>query len=182
MTPPAPFLFLDVDGPLLPFGGTHARPAPPGTGNPLLGRLDAALGPRLLSLGCELVWATTWLDEANEVLAPLLGLPALPVVRWPEPEEAPHVPHGVHWKTPALVEWADGRPFLWVDDEIGPLDRLWVEGVHPAPALLHRVDHRIGLTGADVAALAAFTAALGWTGRAAHAGNPVDSLACHPTD
>lgn len=180
MTQPVPFLFLDVDGPLLPFGGPHAGPVPAGAGNPLLPRLDPGLGPRLLSLGCALVWATSWLDEANEVLSPLLGLPALPVVRWPEDD--PHVPRGVHWKTPALVEWADGRPFLWVDDEIGPLDRLWVEGVHPAPALLHRVDPRRGLTGSDFAVLTAFTAALGGADQAANAGNPVDSPAGRTTD
>ncbi|MFE5212860.1 HAD domain-containing protein [Streptomyces sp. NPDC056600] len=164
MTRPAPVLFLDVDGPLLPFGGARPAPSAADTGNPLLSRLEPGLGPRLLSLGCDLVWATTWQDEANEVLAPRLGLPALPVVRWPEDPEGPDAsgtPRGLHWKTPALVARADGRPFVWVDDEIGPVDRLWVEGVHPAPALLQRVDPRRGLTGEDFAALAAFVAGLG---------------------
>jgi hypothetical protein len=111
-----------------------------------------------------MVWATTWQDEANEVLAPRLGLPALPVVRWPEEAGAPGTPRGLHWKTPALVASAEGRPFLWVDDEIGPVDRLWVEGTHPAPALLHRVDPRRGLTDEDFAALADFVTECGTAG------------------
>lgn len=92
-------LFLGVDGPLIPFGpsvdgprGASGSPASgsgcaachPAPGNPLLGRLDPAVGPRLLALGCDLVWASTWLDDANEVVAPRIGLPELPVVRWPD--------------------------------------------------------------------------------------------------
>lgn len=160
MSPAAPLLFLDVDGPLLPFGGADPAPATADAGNPLLSRLDPGLGPRLLSLGCEPVWATTWQDEANEVIAPRLGLPALPVVRWPEDTGTPGTPRGLHWKTAGLVDWAGGRPFLWVDDEIGPVDRWWVEGRHPAPALLRRVDPHRGLTDDDFAALTGFVAGL----------------------
>ncbi|TGZ17127.1 hypothetical protein DV517_21000 [Streptomyces sp. S816] len=80
-------LFLDVDGPLIPFGAAdhaypvHDGPPVPVVEHPLLTRVDPALGHRLAALGCELVWATTWMDEANAVLAPWLGLPTLPVVR-----------------------------------------------------------------------------------------------------
>jgi hypothetical protein len=64
-----PVLFLDVDGPLIPF---RARPSAvrPGSadvsgpasasGNPLVDRLDPADVYRLLALDCHLVWATTW--------------------------------------------------------------------------------------------------------------------------
>ncbi|CAM5650423.1 HAD domain-containing protein [Streptomyces aurantiogriseus] len=148
-------LFLDVDGPLIPFGGTAPYPVhEPRTAvdplpHPLLPRLDPSLGPRLLTLGCELVWATTWLDDANAVVAPWLGLPPLPVVDWPETP----TPRGLHWKTQALVAWADGRPFVWLDDEITDVDRAWVAAGHPAPALLHRVDHRLGLTDRDFTVL-----------------------------
>jgi hypothetical protein len=57
-------LFLDVDGPLIPFGAPdrayrlHDGP-PVSADHPLLPRVDPALGPRLTGLGCELVWATT---------------------------------------------------------------------------------------------------------------------------
>ena len=165
-------LFLDVDGPLLPFGTTApafatarpphpplpgpARPGPPlpGGDNPLLARLDPALGPRLAALPCDLVWATTWSQEANECLAPRLGLPRLPVVLdWDEPSPQDRW-FGLHWKTRTLVARAEGRPFAWVDDEITDADRTWVSQHHQAPALLHHVDPRRGLTAPDFTTLA----------------------------
>lgn len=105
-----------------------------------------------MALPCELVWATTWETEANRVLAPLLGLPQLPVVTWPEPFREDEY-GGLHWKTRTLLDWSDGRPFAWLDDEITDTDRAWVEEHHPARTLLRRVDHRYGVTDADFAAL-----------------------------
>ncbi|MCO1581626.1 HAD domain-containing protein [Crossiella sp. SN42] len=155
---PPPLLFLDVDGPLIPFGGQHYPTYPTGgqaPANPLLPRLNPAHGPRLAALPCELVWATTWMAEANECLTPLLGLPRLPVVDWPEPSDVDERDErtGLHWKTRALVTFAAGRAFAWVDDEITAPDRAWVSAHHPGTALLHRVDPRHGLTDADYATL-----------------------------
>ncbi|OLF18877.1 HAD domain-containing protein [Actinophytocola xanthii] len=148
MTHPNPFLFLDVDGPLIPFGGP-AREFSPSENlpNPLLARVNPALGPRLLSLGCDLVWATTWMADANDCLSPLLGLPDLPVLTWPDSEDDDT---RLHWKTPAIVAHAAGRPFVWVDDEITGADRTWVVNHHPGPALLHAVPPSIGLTAHDL--------------------------------
>ncbi|SOD85596.1 HAD domain-containing protein [Streptomyces sp. Ag109_G2-15] len=152
-------LFLDVDGPLIPFGAADraypvydsVRALPPdAAGHPLLNRVDPALGGRLAALGCELVWATTWMDDANTSLGPWLGLPPLPVVEWPDEDEPPGL---LHWKTRPLVAWAAGRPFVWIDDELTEADRSWVAVHHPGPALLHRVDHRYGLTETDFEAL-----------------------------
>ncbi|WP_030395349.1 HAD domain-containing protein [Kitasatospora purpeofusca] len=158
-----PLLFLDVDGPLIPFGAAPDRYPSFATGahalgddaNPLLSRIDPAHGPRLLALPCDVVWATTWMDDANECIAPRIGLPRLAVVSWPEPSDSDEQDerHGLHWKTRALVDWAAGRPFAWVDDEVTGTDRAWVTAHHPGPALLHRVDPRIGLTDGDYAVL-----------------------------
>ncbi|WP_326687948.1 HAD domain-containing protein [Streptomyces sp. NBC_01795] len=157
-----PILFLDVDGPLIPFGSRSSRPRKARTsrsedsscsGNPLLERLDPAVGPRLLALGCDLVWASTWMDEANEVIAPRIGLPPLPVVRWPE-ELADEGPGGLHWKTRHIVEWAGHRSFIWVDDEISAMDRLWVSAQHEGQSLLYRVDPDEALTDEDFTELA----------------------------
>ncbi|EMF01844.1 HAD domain-containing protein [Streptomyces mobaraensis] len=183
-----PLLFLDVDGPLIPFGATSRQlpggyptyrspwlpsESPDAGGNPLIARVDPALGPRLAALPCRLVWATTWMSDANDCLSPWLGLPPLPVVFWPDPEDEPDPADepdapvgpwrrgGIHWKTRALVEWADGRPFAWVDDEIGPADDHWVRAHHPADALLHRVDPVRGLTDGDFITLDAWLRSVG---------------------
>ncbi|MFB7513235.1 HAD domain-containing protein [Streptomyces sp. NPDC056144] len=167
-SPQRPLLFLDVDGPLIPFGA-RSQPYPTYThgvvlgasGNPLLSRLNPAHGPRLAALPCDLVWATTWTIDANELIAPRLGLPPLDVVLWDgtsadgELEES-DARSGLHWKTRTLVAWAAGRPFVWVDDEITGVDRDWVTAHHPSPTLLHRVDPRQGLPDDDYAALHAW--------------------------
>ena len=171
-----PLLFLDVDGPLIPFGADPRQYPSYATGtdqretvaHPLLSRIDPQHGLKLTALGCELVWATTWMDEANECVAPLIGLPRLAVVVWPEPSELDDQDQraGLHWKTRALVERAAGRPFIWVDDEVTELDRAWVAVRHPGRALVHRVDARCGLTDADYEALAAWLRRLSGSGGA----------------
>ena len=55
-----------------------------------------------------------------------------------------------------MVEYAGGRPFAWVDDELSELDRAYVSAHHRAPGLLHHVDPRVGLRVDDFRALAGF--------------------------
>ncbi|MFI1782899.1 hypothetical protein [Streptomyces rubiginosohelvolus] len=168
-----PLLFLDVDGPLIPFGASGPYPTyetgpedPGAPENPLLARINPQHGPRLTALPCELVWATTWMEDANTWVAPRIGLPSLPVVGLPGASEADgavgyeeeeeDVRNGLHWKTRTLVARAAGRPFAWVDDEITSTDRSWVAVHHPGPALLHRVEPRQGLRDGDYAVLDAW--------------------------
>ncbi|MFE4467048.1 HAD domain-containing protein [Oerskovia sp. NPDC056781] len=154
-----PILFLDVDGTLLPFGGPEMprAPGPPESwtapSNPHLASVDRALGPLLTGLGCELMWATAWMHGANEVIAPLLGLPRLRVADLPA-YDGDHGFDGLQWKTKALVRIAGDRPFVWVDDVLGDADQRWIESAHPAGALLHRVDPTVGMTVADVDTIA----------------------------
>jgi hypothetical protein len=142
-------LFLDVDGTLIPYDSS-ARAEPANHG---LGRINLALGPRLLGLEVELMWATGWLHEANAVISPLLGLPRLPVVALKEPQIDDVQPYRLNWKTETLVEVAAGRPFIWIDDEITGEDRGWVADNHPGEALLFRVDAHFGLAEADLTAV-----------------------------
>ncbi|WP_370111678.1 hypothetical protein [Streptacidiphilus sp. MAP12-33] len=115
-------------------------------------------GARLLALPFDLAWATTWEAEANDWIAPLVGLPELPFIAWQRPRP---VPRGRGcWKTPEIVAWAAGRPFAWVDDEIARADQDWVRRNHPAPALLLPVDASTGLTAADLATLSAWAESL----------------------
>ena len=158
-----PVLFLDVDGPLIPFGAssrdrpggyktfTAATLLPPGA-SPLLSRVDPSLGPSLLALDCDMVWATTWMHQANDVVAPLLGLAPLPVLDWPEPDEQSDVDarRGLHWKTRALVDWASSRDFVWIDDEITAADERYVAAQHRGVALLVRVEAKAGITAGDL--------------------------------
>ncbi|HYQ65379.1 HAD domain-containing protein [Actinophytocola sp.] len=152
-----PLLFLDVDGPLIPIGGGGRTYQAVASSNPLLARVDPALGPRLLTPGCDLVWATTWMEEANECVAPLLGLPALPVLNWPDsPDDEHDARMGLHWKTRRIVEAAAESPFIWVDDEITDIDRTWVARHHRGRALLHAVTPAVGLTMDDIDTIAAW--------------------------
>ncbi|MFI8103028.1 hypothetical protein [Streptomyces sp. NPDC086023] len=165
MHPHKPLLLIDVDGPLNPYaakptrrpeGYTTHRMRPTGwtDGRPLRVWLNPAHGPGLLALAdrYELVWATTWMGEANDWIAPRLGLPELPFIRWPQMHG--RAPRGTFWKTQYVLEYAAGRPFAWIDDDITDLDREYVAQLHPAHALLRYVDERVGLTAEDFAALA----------------------------
>ncbi|SEG72970.1 hypothetical protein SAMN05216223_10955 [Actinacidiphila yanglinensis] len=169
-----PWLFLDVDGPLNPYAGEapdllprgyalhRLRPAHwPAELPPLPVWLNPGHGGQLAELAdlFTLAWATTWEDEANTLIGPLIGLPELPVVHWPELREAPA--GGMFWKTESLVRFAGGRPFAWVDDEIGAADDAWVRRHHPARALLRWIDPREGLSAADVATLGEWALTLG---------------------
>ncbi|MEV6972593.1 hypothetical protein [Kitasatospora sp. NPDC093806] len=178
MTRP-PLLLLDVDGPLNPHpydGKPRPRPAgyeshsvkpeswiarfpeqPPGEVKPLHLWLNPGHGAELLALPYELVWATAWMGEANTWISPLVGLPELPFIVWPRMHQGD--PEGLHWKTRALVAWADGRPFVWVDDELRPQDTEWIAAHHPGPALTHWIDPEIGLRDVDFAALREWAAA-----------------------
>ncbi|MFG2784613.1 hypothetical protein ACGFY7_43145 [Streptomyces prunicolor] len=161
-----PLLFLDVDGPLNPYaaqperrpeGYTTIRATAPDRPRPLRVWLNPAHGPALLGLGYDLCWATTWMNTANEWIAPVVGLPVLPYVDFDDALFAER-PDGVHWKTEAIVAYAEGRPFAWVDDEQSPPDGEFVTAHHPGPALLHHVNPRLGLREGDFAALAGFAA------------------------
>jgi hypothetical protein len=141
-----PSPLLDVDGPLNPFGARV--------------RLQAGHGARLSALPYQLTWATAWCRRANELVAPAIGLPGyLPVVEWP-PTPCGRQPDGVHRKTRPLLEWAAGRPFARVDDEVTERDAEHVATHHPGTALLLRIDPRKRLRDRDFGQLERWANAL----------------------
>ncbi|WP_063772002.1 HAD domain-containing protein [Kitasatospora mediocidica] len=179
-----PLLLLDVDGPLNPYaampdgrpeGYQEYRLMPPSWeaaerkrlstwGRPTMRPVPLPVwlnpdhGPALSALPFDLVWATTWEAEANTFIAPILGLPELPFITWTSSRTTPS--KGLFWKTPEIASWAQGRPFAWLDDELGDADRTWLTDHHPGPALLHRIDPQIGLRPTDLATLKSWAACL----------------------
>ncbi len=166
-----PLLFIDVDGVLnpestssgrRPEGYETHRMRPSGWDSPrqkpLRVWLNPAHGPQLLSLPYDLVWATTWMHEANEWISPHLGLPELPVVTFHKKFMWPLGGH--HWKTRELVEYAAGRPFAWLDDQIRDNDGVYVGREHPGRCLLLQVAPLTGLRDDHLQKLRAWAADL----------------------
>lgn len=171
-------LLLDVDGPLNPFRqltkkgylppkargheprfayDVHPlRPVGWESGAALRVLLSREMGEQLAALAdvFTLVWATTWEEEANTILSPLLGLPDLPVIAWPAgagPTPRPTPGHRGSWKTRHILRWLDEHavtpdgthlPWVWVDDEIRSADRVLVRDHygerHGAPQTVRR--------------------------------------------
>lgn len=162
-----PLLLLDVDGPLNPFRArwfrrprgytTHrmkppgyvARraPVPPEQVKPLRVLLKRGHGPILTALPYEVVWATSWMHDTNDLIGPVLGLPQLQVIEWPQ-LFVPEI-DGLFWKAQHILEWARGRPFAWVDDGITAKEQRFMAVHHDGPALLLPVDPRRGLSAND---------------------------------
>lgn len=80
--PGRPLLLLDVDGVLTVLGPAPAEGILAGNGLPAFVQIAHGAPRRLRQLSdhFDLIWATMWESEANELLAPALGLPSLPVI------------------------------------------------------------------------------------------------------
>lgn len=163
-----PLLLLDIDGPLNPFRAAWFKgPVPargydfhdltPEDGVTYRVALDQEHGQQIRALaaeGFEPVWASTWLEDANRLISPRLGLPTdLPVI----PLARPRITRGKRcWKAPQIAEWVGERPFAWFDDEINRATRDWLANAGLADHLAHRVEPHIGLTDDDFERLLAF--------------------------
>jgi hypothetical protein len=66
-------------------------------------------------------------EHANRPLAPLLQLPALPVIAFP--------PSRPRDKLPPITRYAGRRPLAWIDDALPPEAHAWAAG-RRTPTLL----------------------------------------------
>ena len=100
-----------------------------------------------------MAWATGWHGEANEFVAPLVGLPRLPVVSL-----APAVA-----KSGGIDAYAGDRPVCWLDDDVLPEDRAWARArsARGVPTTIVAVDYRSGLTEANLRKVERFARTLG---------------------
>jgi hypothetical protein len=156
-----PLMFLDVDGVLNPYGaaafaGYEAHDLFPGEEPVHVHPAHASLLARLGEV-FELVWASSWNDQANTLLAPLLGIAPLPVVPMPAP------PFDPDDKVALVSRHAGDRPAAWLDDQHGARAREWATS-RRAPTLLLSTDPSVGLTDTLV------RTATDWARRCAHVG------------
>jgi hypothetical protein len=140
----SPLLLLDVDGVLNPFAadacpaGYQEHPFFPGE-DPVRLCLEHGRWLHELADHFEIVWATAWCDHANTFIAPVLGLPSLPVIQFPDGVFAPRE------KMPGIAAYCGSRPAVWFDDVITPEALAWAER-RDAPTLLVAIDPVEGLT------------------------------------
>lgn len=102
----------------------------------------------------EVIWHSTWRSAAVTDLAPVLGLPAIPVSVAPE---WTHRDPAVWWKLPAARRVVEsGRRLVWTDDDIAVLGDQVAELRGRPDTLLIGPDRRAGLTAHDLERIAAF--------------------------
>lgn len=105
-----------------------------------------------LSEKFSLTWATTWEESANTYLSPLFGLlDDLPFISFEDMR--PGLYQSIYAKTPHIVEWAAGEPFLWLDDQVGRSDQEAIEGLWdrlnpgvPCQQVAQRIPRDVGIT------------------------------------
>lgn len=131
----------------------------PGGGITLTIRIDPSDGEWVTSLRqrAEVVWATTWEDAANVVLAPLLGTEPL-AVGARSVEEQPRFGElrygdSTSWKQRVLSRRYRHHPIVFVDDRASHHGR---DLAPRAPSLIVSPDPDVGLTGREKARIERF--------------------------
>ena len=163
-------LLLDIDGTLCPLGpgpDVAMRHLSIGSGSVSF-RADLPEVLAELAARYELVWATAWQDNANLLLAPALGLPALPVVRFTDPagDEVGFRHTGRTWKPPSVQRFAADRPLAWIDDELHGDAYAWA-ATPRIPTKLLSTDPAGAIVDREVRSLLAFARRTrGWRSQA----------------
>ena len=149
---------MDVDGVLSPFGRGEAyddwfRPPHEPYVLWLSPTQTAAIHGVLASTGAELIWVSTWAEQAPRAIDDALGWPRHDFAPLPSPDArgSSRGPSGRWWKLEAVERLlAERRParFVWSDDD-HPRHRADVEAAldrFDACGLLQAPEPTIGLT------------------------------------
>lgn len=123
-----PILGVDVDGVLNAFSPDITSNYGQANGNGYLLNLNFIDHPEWLaelSEHFDLVWATMWCHDANHVIAPLLGIPPMPVIDHDKGDlDGPF--QGIdHFKILTIDPYIGDRAFAWIDDDISWIAHEW---------------------------------------------------------
>lgn len=165
-----PAVLLDVDGPLNPYDKGRKHLVVPSDGYTrhyikVVGTtyalwLNPEHGDMLSGLAAcsELMWCTAWGEEANTHIAPLIGLPTLPVIEL----GPPFYSDDAIWKRGAVEEQLGERPLAWFDDQFERGDFAWAKTRSAAghPTLLIDVSPTTGILPSHVDSALAWAKAL----------------------
>jgi hypothetical protein len=117
-----PLILLDVDGVLNQVRGARGARAlafddfQTAVCNGWKIRYSPLMGKRLAALEADIVWLTTWGEEANTWIGPLFGWEPLPVVERTDEDDKTS-----WWKSPAALRFLTEQPtppFIWIDDDL----------------------------------------------------------------
>lgn len=140
-----PLLLVDVDGVLNVFYASHRQDLEEHTALKYTIYTSPKFGEWLLSLTdlYDLVWATTWEDDANKWISPLVGLPSdLPVIHM----GSKNFDNFGTWKLPNIQKYVgEYQAFAWLDDDLWEDADNWVKS-REGKGLLIRVNPMTGLT------------------------------------
>lgn len=155
-----PVILLDVDGPLNPYNAKmplrgyktyEMEPKLHDTTVHVKVALNPAHGPALMATGAEIVWASTWEEQANEWIAPRIGLPSIDWIDWTHKDH--HRGGKLFWKTHRIWKWMEefrpGQPFMWIDDELTRLDTKELQFHCGDLANTLKIDPKLGLQPSD---------------------------------
>jgi hypothetical protein len=123
--------------------------------------MSMEMGAALLSVAAEhcaeIIWSTTWLDEANEIISPLVGLPnnlrVVPFEYWKDRDE-----HNCG-KIPYIAEFCDDNAIVVIDDCLGFADKCWLNE-REYPTLGIKPYDSVGLTKDHIAQVGNFFGSL----------------------